>query len=121
MNGLRFREWFVVYCVGGFLLSLFLMETFSSAEHFPSLPHAKEVKVRTIQVKVTGAVENPGEYEVYAGTSLQEVLKRAKLQQRADRRALYLKKRLFQSCELKVPQKKNRESGKKREKKYDLE
>ncbi len=107
-----FREWFAIFCVVGFITTLFLVEVFPSK----SLIFVSEsVSARKIQVKVLGAVERPGVYEVEAGASLLDLIKLAGLKKTADKRGIYLKKRVLSSCSLTVPEKKCRKSKKKKQ------
>lgn len=102
MKKLFFREWFVVTCVGSFVLIALSMETFSlRAGSFAWQPSTK----KKILVVVSGAVQRPGVYEVEVGTSVKMVLKQAGLSLEADKKSLYLKKRLLSSCQLEVSSK----------------
>ncbi|MES2199195.1 MAG: hypothetical protein V4489_03395 [Chlamydiota bacterium] len=59
-----------------------------------------------VKVVISGAVLRPGEYEVEVGSSLKKVLSRAGFRSFADKKAIYSKKILLNSCEIFVPEKK---------------
>lgn len=106
-----FREWFAVFCVVCFITTLFL------AEEFPckSLVQLEEpAEIQKIQVEILGAVEKPGMYKVEVGSSLLELVRLAGLKKTADKEALYLKKRVLNSCSVTVPEKNVEKAGKKR-------
>lgn len=104
-----FREWFAVLCTACFVAAVFLTRAFPSRPLISMDPPPPE----TIQVEVQGAVEKPGVYEVKVGSSVHSVMAQAVLTKAADRKALYLKKKLLSSCSLTVPEKKDRKSKKK--------
>lgn len=111
MNRLFFREWFILVSVLSFVTALFFMKTFPSN---PSFELEGEVSERKIQVVVSGAVEKPGLYEVSIGVSVKEIIEKAGLRKTANRKALYLKKRILNSCSLFVPEKKDKKKKKKK-------
>ena len=94
------------------MLAIFLMESFPAK---PSLFSCERAQRKKIQVMVSGAVERPGLYEVDVGASVKSVLEQAGLQRVADRRALYLKKQLLNSCHLTVPKKKCKKEKKRKQ------
>ncbi len=107
-----FREWFAVFCVLCFIATLFLAEEFPCKSLFQV---GQPAEIQKIQVEILGAVERPGMYEVEVGSSLLELVSRAGLKKTADKGALYLKKRVLNSCSVTVPEKKCRKSRKKKQ------
>ena len=105
MRKLFFREWFVLVCVVSFFFTLFFVKTFSGSSFFEL---SCEVQSKKIQVVVLGAVERPGLYEVEVGSSIKSILEGAGLRKTADRKSLYLKKKVLNSCSLIVPEKKDK-------------
>lgn len=60
-------------------------------------------KEKILSIEVLGAVSKPGIYRVPEGTSLQEVLKRAKLKRFADTKEFALKEPLFTEKKIDIP------------------
>ncbi len=106
-----FREWFIVFIVASFIGVVFLAQSFSSRTL--SLNPCDYVPTKIIKVEVSGAVLNPGLYEVLLGTSIQSILQMAQPARNADKTGLYLQKKLLGSCSLFVPEKKSRKNKKK--------
>lgn len=113
---LFFREWFVVFLVAliAFLLvfsqnSLVSYGGFGKKKGFCTVSDRKK-----IQITVSGAVEFPGVYDVDSGISIGSILELAKLKSSADKKALYVKKTVFNSCKLQVPEKISKKEKKKK-------
>lgn len=106
-----FREWFAVICVLCFMVTLLFVEVFPSKQ--PNFL-CKPVCFLKVQVVVSGAVESPGTYEVDLGSSVSSVLNRARLKKTADKRSLYLRKKILSSCSLTVPEKNVKKTREKR-------
>jgi len=110
-KGLFFREWFAVFSALCFMVVLFFMEVFPAR---PPNSLCESVSPLKVQVRVLGAVENPGIYEVEVGTSLKSILDQAGLKKAADRRGIYLKKKILCSCSLTILEKNEEKTRKKR-------
>ena len=114
---LFFREWvavFFVLCLGIFLA---LSNWGECKLHFFKAQDSlsKEfVERKKIQVEVSGAVGRPGVYEVDSGVSLKFVLGKACVLSRADKKSLYSKKVLLESCQVHVPEKISRKREKRK-------
>jgi hypothetical protein len=107
------REWVVCFFV--FLSVIFLFSVSSPVEErvFLDCARGEELKEK-VKVGISGAVLNPGEYEVGAGASLKKVLDEAGFTSFADRKALYSKKTILNSCEVFVPDKNTAKKVKRR-------
>jgi len=110
---LLFREWAAVWLAVGVMLVLVLALP-SKKTMQGNLEQGFEGKGKKIEVRVFGAVERPGVYEVEVGTALKEVVKLAGWKKKADRRAVYGQKRLLSACEIEVPEKKDKKDRKKK-------
>jgi hypothetical protein len=108
-----FREWFAVFFTLCFIVLVLLVETFPSrlTDRDCACEGASTLKLR---VTVLGAVERPGVYEVDVGSSLKSVVDQAGLKKEAERKGLYLKKRVLSSCTLNIPEKDKEKTRKKR-------
>ena len=99
---IAFREWITclsaLFCVG----SLFLVSL--GGKPLNEFNEDREWQEK-MKVFVSGAVLRPGEYEVRIGSSLKSVLKKAGFESFADKKAVYSKKTLINSCEIFVPRK----------------
>ena len=101
---LAFREWII--CVTSVLSVVFLFViSFSSNGKYVQEGMKDIDQLKKITVVISGAVLNPGEYEVEIGTSLKKVLDKVGFKVSADRKAVYTKKTLLNSCEVFVPEK----------------
>lgn len=109
---LLFREWFIVVFVVCFIAVIFLAQSFSFG--VPRLEVGAPLQPLKIEVWVYGEVQSPGLYEVELGSTLQSILNKAQLKNTADKKALYLQKKVLQSCSLVVPEKKCRKDKKKK-------
>ncbi len=106
-----FREWFAVFFALSFLCVIFFSRIFTSNV---VLSVEERVCSRKVCVCVEGAVDRPGRYEVNLGSSLQEVLSLAGIKKIADRKAFYLKARVFEDCLVRVPEKNVKKNKKKK-------
>ena len=109
-RGLLFREWFVV----SFFMSSLGMILFSSYNSHKCARKCVENRMKIYEkkvlVSVEGAVRNPGQYTIEAGTSVQEVIKLAKPSKMADKGALPLRRVILNSCQIYVPNKNETDS-----------
>lgn len=116
-NRLFFREWVAVcfvLCVGVFLaLSNWGGSRLSFFKAQKLLIEGALCETK-IQIEVSGAVSHPGVYEVDSGVNLKFVLDRAGLLAKADRKSLYSKKVLLESCQVHVPEKIRRKKEKRK-------
>lgn len=116
-NRLFFREWVAVcsvLCLGVFLaLSNWGGSQLSFFKAQKLLVEGALCETK-IQVQVSGAVMHPGVYEVNAGVNLKFILDKAKLLSKADRKGLYSKKVLLESCQVHVPEKIRRKREKRK-------
>lgn len=103
---ITFREW--VICLSIVLSGCFLFFVSSPLLEGTVLQEYLESGKgkETVRVFISGAVLRPGEYEIDVGSSLKRALDRAGFRPIADRKALYSKKILLNSCEIIVPEKK---------------
>lgn len=101
---LAFREWII--CVTSVLSVAFLFVISFSPDRRNVQENVKNIDhLKKITVVVSGAVVNPGRYEVEVGTSLKKVLDKVGFRVSADKKSLYSKKTLLNSCEVFVPEK----------------
>ena len=104
-RGLFFKEWLAAALLL-FLASFFLVGNWGwyTLKLRKVQPYSVK-KGEWVQVSLSGAVCNPGVYEVEPGTSLKSVLDKAGLSKEADKQILYAKKTLLASCVVHVPEK----------------
>lgn len=99
-----FREWFICLSVLFSIVFLFSVSGPTERGLVQEVEQDGELKEK-VKVFVSGAVLRPGEYEVDVGSSLKSVLVRAGFTSFADKKALYSKKTVLNSCEVFVPEK----------------
>lgn len=97
------HEWFVIFLLLGFLgfLSITSHSTRIRAKETMTATHVK----KNITVELYGEIENPGSYQCPIGTSLKELLQRAKIKRCADRKKIPFKKILLSDQRIEVPAK----------------
>jgi len=111
-NHLFIREWLVSFVVLGLVGSLF----FAVSSPSTILP-VDDVVSQDIPITITvkGLVEFPGVYRAPPGTTLKEIMRKAKPLSGSDAEGLYLKKVVLDSSSVEVVEKKDK---KKRAKKH---
>ncbi len=102
------REWVATSLVLGFLAFAAVTANFS-------LTRAKNILYKTpppkkLTIFLTGAVQNPGEYECTPGISVKELLKKTDLKSSANRRKIPFKKILLSDQTIQIPEKTNARS-----------
>ncbi len=109
---LAFREWII--CVTSVLSVVFLFViSFSHSGKYVQEGVKNIGHFEKITVIISGAVVESGEYEVEVGTSLKKVLDKVDFKVSADKKAIYAKKTLLNSCEVFVPEKNVKKTAKK--------
>lgn len=100
---LPFHEWAVVTIATALILGL----VFVSVQNTPEpIPYEPIPETNTITVFVSGAIENPGKFEIQKGTRIADLKGTIKLLPQADGRILN-KKRILKHLEtLTIPEKK---------------
>lgn len=109
---LLIREWVISFVILGVVASLFL--AVSSPSTISSTEDIINEDVR-IPVTVKGLVEVEGVYQVVPGTSLKEIIQKARPLSGWDSERVYLKKVVLDSASIEVVEKKDK---KKRAKKH---
>jgi len=97
-----FWEWLFVGLVAGCLVTISLFSLVNSPSFCPEW-----VAPQKIEVTVTGAVKNPGTYEVYANTLFKKILAKVKPLKSADLSKIKSIRRVERSCEVDIPFKEN--------------
>jgi|GEM_PF-5272874 len=106
-----FREW--VVCLSGCFFLFFLLYTSPSSTRLEKdVGRTAGISSKMIQISVFGAVAHPGVYEAYSGVSLKNILDMAVLLPSADKKSLYNRKILFDSCQIIVSEKKGKKGKK---------
>jgi len=98
------REWIVTAFVVGFLLSITIIAKLSEEASIAAIQ--SESKRARVVVTLKGAVKKPGDYSCEPGTPLKELLKRAGISPAADRKKVALKKVIYTSQTIEIPEKK---------------
>ncbi len=108
-----FRERFIFFSVLGFIAACSLLKNdpdlkkVSLSSFLPKFPPA-------IDILILGAVDRPGLYKIESGSSIQEILKKARLKKSADISSLLVHKKVFGSTCIYIPEKKQRKNKKKK-------
>lgn len=99
------REWLAVLMFVGLVFSLIVISRLSRVEAASQLAVCSGVAERKVSITLTGAVVEPGRYQVLPGTTLRDLLRQAPLSKRADRKKIPFKKVFYASQELHIPEK----------------
>lgn len=109
---MKTREWLAITLVFGFLIMNFTITWCARYEAQQALLETPLKK--NLNIELVGAIEKPGIYQCPFGSSLGELLKKVKLQPKANPKKIPFKKILLTDQRIEIPQKKEKvSSGKK--------
>lgn len=106
-NQLHLREWAIIGLVCGLIVACSSVSWFTRLHAKAHLEKWAEVKQNQTEIEVTivGAVKTPGKHLFLPGTTLKEVLQKAGLEKRADRKKINFKKVIYTSEKIEIPEK----------------
>lgn len=102
---LSLSEWGLVLIILGCLSTLILANTFSRQSQLPELKQECVLKPpQWIQVTIEGAVQHPGDYRLLKGSTIEQLIEKARPLENSDLSSLILTKKLRAKQKIFIPE-----------------